>query len=604
VLVADMQGGSNIVRMPDGSSTQTTSGAGGVIIRGHRMPKELQGDYCYGEPVARMVRCMTQEKIEGMTHLHTITPHDEFIKSKDPYFRPVDQKIAPDGTLYIVDMYRGIIQEGNWVKQGSYLRTIVQRFQLDKNFGHGRIWRLRYKGMNLGPQPHMLNETPAQLVTHLTSANGWWRDTAQKLIVRRNDKSVMPALTKMAIENRDPLTRLDALWTLEGLDSVSPEFVRVMLADRNPQVRAAAVRVSESLYKKGDTSLEADVRALAHDPDPNVAIQVMLTANLLKWNDSKKFIETLVASDQALGVQQFGQQILLPPAAVHREFTGAERKVIDRGQVIYNQLCFACHGNNGKGMPLQGGAPGVTMAPPLSGSRTVNGVSDGIIDVLLKGLTGPVDGKNYGSQMVSMQNNDDAWIAAVASYVRNSFGNASPFIEVSEVSRARVAAKDHNAPWTLDELHAILPQALANRAQWKVSASHHADDARLAIDGKIQTRYDTGTPQVPGMWYQIELPESQNICGLRLDAGDSFNDYPRGYKVQLSDDGQAWGEPVASGHGSGVVTEIFFPAAKGKFIRITQTGSVSGLFWSIHELRIFEPGAPVQSKAAAVSAFE
>ncbi len=152
-------------------------------------------------------------------------------------------------------------------------------------------------------------------------------------------------------------------------------------------------------------------------------------------------------------------QLLMPPAAAHRQFTDSEKKILARGEVIYNQLCFSCHGTTGKGMPLQGGAPGVTMAPPLSASKTVNGVSDGIINVVLKGLSGPVDGKNYGSQMVPMQNNDDAWVSAITSYVRNNFGNASPFIDVSEVARVRAATKDHNAPWTLDELHAILPLA-------------------------------------------------------------------------------------------------------------------------------------------------
>ena len=87
---------------------------------------------------------------------------------------------APDGSLYIVDMYRGIIQEGNWVREGSYLRKVVKQYHLDENFGKGRIWRLRHKDFELGKQPRMLEETPAQLVKHLSHPNGWWRDTAQK----------------------------------------------------------------------------------------------------------------------------------------------------------------------------------------------------------------------------------------------------------------------------------------------------------------------------------------------------------------------------------------------------------------------------------------
>ena len=65
----------------------------------------------------------------------------EFITSSDANFRPLNSATGPDGCLYIVDMYRGIIQEGSWVRRGSYLRGIVQRYDLDKNIGRGRIYR-------------------------------------------------------------------------------------------------------------------------------------------------------------------------------------------------------------------------------------------------------------------------------------------------------------------------------------------------------------------------------------------------------------------------------------------------------------------------------
>src|SRR6185436_12958354 len=156
-------------------------GAGGVIVRTDRLPKELYGKYCYGEPVARAVRCMYTENKEGLTYVHTLTPQTEFIKSADPYFRPVDQKIAPDGTLYIVDMYHGIIQERQWSGPGTYIRARIEQYDLDKVIHYGRIWRLVYDGT--GPEhvgqlrrdrtvPRMNSETPAQLVTHLTHPNG------------------------------------------------------------------------------------------------------------------------------------------------------------------------------------------------------------------------------------------------------------------------------------------------------------------------------------------------------------------------------------------------------------------------------------------------
>src|SRR5262249_19665464 len=159
---------------------------------------------------------------------------------------PINTTTGPDGALYIVDMYRGIIQEGNWVRPDSYLRPKVLENGLEKNFGRGRIWRLVHKDTKLGPPPRMLQESSAELATHLRDPNGWWRDTAQKLLVLRRDKSVVPALRAMARDRTGGLARLHALWTLEGLDALDPSILHEALADASPRVRANAIRVSES----------------------------------------------------------------------------------------------------------------------------------------------------------------------------------------------------------------------------------------------------------------------------------------------------------------------------------------------------------------------
>jgi mono/diheme cytochrome c family protein len=597
VGLADVQGGPGRFRPTDKTLNHLTACCGPDIFRGDRLPADLRGNLLFGEPVGRLVRRARIEVKDGITHLINPYQKSEFLRSTDPNFRPVNMVTAPDGTLYIVDMYRGIIQEADWVRSDSYLRKPVQLYQLEKNFGRGRIWRLRHQDFRPGPQPWLLDEKSAKLVADLAHPNGWWRDTAQKLLVLRGDRSVVPALSTMARSHPNPLARINALWTLEGLNALDPALVREKLKDPQGQVRVAAIRVSETLYKQGGQWVVPDVSALAADADPNVVIQAMLTANLLKWPRAENFIQTVMSTNQSEGVQEFGRQMLGHAVRTRSNFTAAQRSLYERGEVIYKQLCFACHGTSGEGMPLQGGHPGDTMAPPLAGSTVVNGVCDGLIDVVLKGLNGRVDGKSYTALMVPMESNNDDWVAAVTSYLRNSFGNNTSFVSASDVARARAAAKIHNAPWTLEELQAVLPQPLTNRARWKVSASDNSQSARLAIDGDIKTRYDTSRPQVPGMWFQIELPEAATISGLRLDAGNSFEDYPRGYKVELSDDGRAWGQPVAMGQGSSPVTDIFFPPARGKFIRIAQTGSVQGLFWSIHELNIFTPGAPIPRKA-------
>ena len=86
--------------------------------------------------------------------------------------------------MYITDMYRGIIQESQWSGPGASLRRRIEQYSLDKIVRKGRIWRLSYDGMpRRTAAPRMLSETPAQLVRHLNDPNGWWRDTAQQLLI-------------------------------------------------------------------------------------------------------------------------------------------------------------------------------------------------------------------------------------------------------------------------------------------------------------------------------------------------------------------------------------------------------------------------------------
>jgi mono/diheme cytochrome c family protein len=401
----------------------------------------------------------------------------------------------------------------------------------------------------------------------------------------------------MAQSDPDHLARIHALWTLEGLHAIDPAFLRQEMKDSHPQVRIAAIRAGETLYKQGDKSLVPDVLALNHDPDPNVVIQTMMTAHLLNFPDAIRLIESDITNSTSVGVGEIGRQLIRPPARAAQQLSAADRRLFDHGAAIFKELCFACHGPDGKGMPMPGGKPGETIAPPLGGSQTATGYRDAIISVVLKGLAGPVKGQAYTAGMVPMESNNDEWIASVASYVRQSFGNRAGVIDPRDVARVRAAIKDRTEPWTLDELRAVMPKLLTGRAQWKVSASHRSDMARLAIDGSLATRYDSGVSQAPGQWFQIELPQETLLAGLELNAASSTEDYPRGYKVQLSDDGQSWGPPVASGKGDRPLTDIHFPPAKAKFVRITQTGSVDGLFWSIHELRLFQPGAPAKNSS-------
>jgi len=140
VKLADFEPGMRETK-PDGSLNNVTGSAGNDVFRGDRLPKELVGEYFYGEPVGRIIRQVTSQKEEGLTYVQNpyIESESEFIQSTDPLFRPTDIATAPDGTMYIVDMYRGIIQEGNWTQEGSYLRTKILQYQMDDIIENGRI---------------------------------------------------------------------------------------------------------------------------------------------------------------------------------------------------------------------------------------------------------------------------------------------------------------------------------------------------------------------------------------------------------------------------------------------------------------------------------
>ena len=140
---------------------------------------------------------------------------------------------------------------------------------------------------------------------------------------------------------------------------------------------------------------------------------------------------------------------------------------------------------------------------------------------------------------------------------------------------------------------------LQGRKEWKLSASHNSDAVSKAVDSDPATRYDTKGAQAPGMWFAMEFPKVELVSGITLDAGASAGDFPRAFKVELSEDGTTWSRTLAEGKGERGVTNITFAPVKAKALRITQTDSAKGTFWSIHELQVLDGHAsPTQAQAA------
>jgi mono/diheme cytochrome c family protein len=406
--------------------------------------------------------------VDGKTVLSKAEPGTtEFIASTDPNFRPVFTATGPDGCLYIVDMYHGIIQEGNWTGQGSYLRREILKYGLEKNTGAGRIYRLVYEGKRPRfEKPRMLDETPAQLVAHLADANGWWRDTAQKLIVLKGDTGVVPALKEMSRSHANPLARLHALWTLEGLVSADVPFVIEKLSDADPVVRAAAVRILEPQIKANDATVMNALKPIATDADPIVVKQYLVSLVHLRDPEADPLIKAALAAkpqNTALPalVKALRQSAVLAKADKLKPKHLSNRYAVAylKGKDMYAQACIACHGPDGQGTPAPEGE-GLTLAPPLKGSRRLLADKSVPIHIVLKGLVGAHEGgKVYPNEMATFSWFDDATLAEILTYARNDWGNQAAPVDLKDVRDLRKTLEARTTPYTFPEISDILAKA-------------------------------------------------------------------------------------------------------------------------------------------------
>lgn len=155
-----------------------------------------------------------------------------------------------------------------------------------------------------------------------------------------------------------------------------------------------------------------------------------------------------------------------------------------------------------------------------------------------------------------------------------------------------VRAKDAAGNVSPPSASYVVTAGILDAGAWTANASASGSPSSQAIDGSMSTRWTSGAAQTAGMWFQIDTgPTSKTYDKLRLDAGTSVGDYPRGYEVRVSDDGANWSEPVAVGTGTSAVVNIGFQLQSARFVRIVLTKN-SGSWWSIHNLSLFGNLAP------------
>jgi mono/diheme cytochrome c family protein len=199
----------------------------------------------------------------------------EFLASTDELFRPVNLSMAPDGTLYVVDMYRGVVEHKGYITE--YLRDYIVKNKLAQFTSRGRIYRIVHETTRRDMTPLPKTTASAQLVELLSHPNGWRRDMAQQLLVERGDQSVVPALRKLATGASDVRTRLHALWTLDGLDAIDVSDVTSALTHANRDIRVSALRLAERWIGQPNHPLQGAVLKRLDDSDWAVRRQLAAT---------------------------------------------------------------------------------------------------------------------------------------------------------------------------------------------------------------------------------------------------------------------------------------------------------------------------------------
>lgn len=300
-----------------------TGATGTTIYRGDALGPDFVGNSFSGDAGGQLVhRKLLRASADGVNRVGE-RPADErdreFAASTDTWVRVVNFANAPDGCLYVVDMYREII-EHPW----SIPDEIKRHLDLNQGNDRGRIYRiLPEKGAaRVGARVALDREDTAGLVATLSHPNGWHRDTAHRLLFERRDPAAVPLLVER-LGSGQGVEKLHALGILEGLGAFTPQLIVRALEDPDTEVRRVAVRAARRLGATGSlpVSVEEAVARRATDTDPAVRFECALaTAALLeKRPGSIPLLRALGEGARRDGAHGWiGPAILSAPAEVLR----------------------------------------------------------------------------------------------------------------------------------------------------------------------------------------------------------------------------------------------------------------------------------------------
>lgn len=432
--------------------TKFTATCGQTVLRSPLYP-DFYGYVATCEPVGRFIRLTRMEWKKGKGLLYNAFPKSEFIRSSDPFFRPVWTEMGPDGCFYFSDMYRGIIQEKTWFPTKGNHKWVkryhrVKEWGMLKVFRHGRIYRLVPKNKKIKKAPELSKMNTVELCAMLDSENGWLRDNAQKLLVLRGNKKVEKELLKIAKKSRIEAGRVAAMWTLHGLGLLTTDLISQSLRDRSPFIRRAAVQFAEPFLGK-EKKIDENILQLMSERDPFVVMQLYLAME--RAEDHPVY----VANKEKLALNNEDLPVLKLYRGTKKKNEPKISKALLAGKKVYESLCSNCHGENGRGVMEEK----KLLAPALAKSRWFknNGNINVIAGIMLKGASGPLGGQSYGDGIMMPLEKvyNDKQLANVINYIGKTWNGWKKTVSHKEIGKIRKKLKYRKTPWTDSEINQL-----------------------------------------------------------------------------------------------------------------------------------------------------
>ncbi|MBC2839009.1 c-type cytochrome [Robiginitalea sp. SC105] len=438
--------------VPDPHKVRPTSGL--EFVSSRHFPDSVQGDILLCNDIGFLG--IKQHAVREAGTGFSLEFRQDLLRSSDPNFRPVDLEFAPDGSLYVVDWHNILIGHMQHNARDPY-----------RDHSHGRIYRITHTGRPLLDPPPLAGASLEELLEALRSPEYRVRYRARRILRGKEPEAVSAALARWAqdLDPGDPgyeHHRLEALWASWGINRLDTGLLREILVSDDPRVRAAGVRAVRYNLNRVPNFREVFAQT-ARDPNGRVRMETLAAASWLEAEPARELLGILGAS----GIDSWNRDAFL---AVSERISGKKQGDVEetlpvpehldardstlyvKGREIYFRegYCATCHQEDGQGLPASG-------FPPLASSSWVTGSGERLIKVTLKGLQGPLmvnavayDGKVPMTAFEGLLTDEE--IAAVLTYVRNSFGNRADPVHPEKVAKVREAEKDKKGFYQTSEL--------------------------------------------------------------------------------------------------------------------------------------------------------